>query len=201
VPPASALRDQHAIVGFGEIVEQFPGRVIVDFGARRNRNIEILAIVPVTIAAFAVPSPPGTEYVVEAEFEEGVFVGVRDQIDAAAVAAVAAAGTALGDELLPPEGNAAVPAVTGLNCDFGFVDERGLFDRLNRDESARGALILELYEPADFCEQRVVLALADVEAGFELRAALPDEDRPARHQLSAEALHSEPLGVTVPSVA
>ena len=201
MPAASALRDQNAIVGLGEIVEQFPGPVIVNFGARGNRNIEILAIVPVTIAAFAVTSPPGAEYVVEAEFEKRVFVGIRDEIDVTAIAAVATAGTALRDELLPPEGNAAVPAVTGFDCDFGFVDERGLFDRLNRDESAGGAFILELNDAADFCEQRVVLALADVDAGFEFRAALPDEDRPARHQLAAEAFHSEPLGVTIPSVA
>jgi hypothetical protein len=184
-----------------EIVEQFPGRVIVDLGAGRNRNIEIFAIVTVTVAAFAVASAPGAEYVVEAEFEKRVFVGVCDEIDAAAVAAVATAGTALRDELFPPESNAAVPTVTGFDCYFGFVDERGLFDRLNRDESARRALIFEQNDAADLCEQRVVLADADVGAGLELRAALPHEDRPARHQLSAKAFHSEPLGVTIPSVA
>jgi hypothetical protein len=137
------LRDQYAIVGLREIVEQFPGRVIVDLGSGWNRNIEIIAIVTVTIAAFAVPSASGAEHVVESEFEKRVFVGVGDEIDAAAVAAIATAGTALRDELLPPESNAAVPAVTGFDCDFGFVDERGLFDRLNRDESAGGAFIFE----------------------------------------------------------
>jgi len=198
---ASALSDQDPLVGLGKIVEQFAGGVVVDLGAGRDRNIEILAVTPVTVAAFAVPSAFGAEDMVESEFEKRVLVGIRDEIDVAAVTAIAAAGTALRDELLPPEGNATVPAVTGFDCNFGFVDERGLFDRLNRDESARGALILELNDAADLGEQRVVLADADVDTGLEFRAALPDEDRPARHQLAAKALHSEPLGVAIPSVA
>ena len=43
--------------------------------------------------------------------------------DVAAVAAVAAGGAALGDELFAAEGHAAVAAVAGLDSDSCFVDK------------------------------------------------------------------------------
>ena len=77
------------------------------------------------VAAFAVPAAVRAKRVVEAEFQERVFLVVGDQVDAAAVAAVTAARTAPRDELLPPKGNATVTAVSGVHRDFGFVDEHG----------------------------------------------------------------------------
>jgi hypothetical protein len=47
----------------------------------------------------------------------------------------------------------------------------------------------------DLCKQCVVLAHADIRAGMNLRAALTDDDAARRNQLSAEALHAEPLGI------
>jgi hypothetical protein len=46
-----------------------------------------------------------------------------DHDDVAAAAAVAARGAAAGNELLPPEGHAAVAAVAGLDANFCFIDE------------------------------------------------------------------------------
>ncbi len=62
---------------------------------------------------------------IEAEMDEGVvsFTGFHD--DVAALAAVAAGRTAARNELLAAEGHAAIPAVTGFDSDFGFVDEHG----------------------------------------------------------------------------
>ena len=62
---------------------------------------------------------------VEAEVDEGV-VGERGaHEDVAAVAAVAAGGTAAGDEFFAAEGHAAVAAVAGFDADLCFVDEHG----------------------------------------------------------------------------
>jgi hypothetical protein len=39
------------------------------------------------------------------------------------VTSIAAGGTAPGDELLAPEGHAAIAAVTGLDANSGFIDK------------------------------------------------------------------------------
>src|SRR6476660_512771 len=52
-----------------------------------------------------------------------------------------------------------------------------LLHRLDRNKSAGCALILELHNPGNLCEQRIVFPDTDIQAGFELRAPLPDEDR------------------------
>jgi hypothetical protein len=153
------------------------------------------------IAAFAVTPTLGAEYVIVAEFQEGVFVRIGDQVDVAAVAAVTAARPALRDEFLAAESNAAMTAVAGFDSDPGFVDEQGLFDRLNRDESSRRALVFELNDAGNLREKRIVFADSDVEARFELRSALPYENGAAGHQLSCKALHAEPLRVTVAAVS
>jgi hypothetical protein len=74
-------------------------------------------------AAFTVTAAFGAKCVVEAEFQQGIFVGIRRDVDIAAIAPVAAARATSGDEFLPSEGDAAVSAVAGFDCDFGFVDE------------------------------------------------------------------------------
>jgi hypothetical protein len=58
-----------------------------------------------------------------AEIDQGVEVLVGLQPDVAAVAAVAAVGTAQRNELLAAEGDAAIAAVAGGHGDFSFVDE------------------------------------------------------------------------------
>ncbi len=50
-------------------------------------------------------------------------------------------------------------------------------------------------------EQRVVLALANEVSGFEVGAALPDDDRAGFGELTAVQLHAEVLRVGVPTVA
>ena len=76
-----------------------------------------------TIAALTMASTRGAECLIEAEFEKRVLVRIGHEIDAAAVASVAAAGPASRHELLPPEGNTAMSAIAGPYGDFGFVDE------------------------------------------------------------------------------
>ena len=59
----------------------------------------------------------------EAEVDERVLAGGGDDVDGAAVAAVAAVGPAARDELLAAEAQAAVAAVAGGDVDVDFVDE------------------------------------------------------------------------------
>ena len=62
---------------------------------------------------------------IEAEVDEGVAVGIRDQVDRAAGAAIAAIRAAARYELLAAEAERAAPAVPGLHVDVGFVNEHG----------------------------------------------------------------------------
>jgi hypothetical protein len=48
-----------------------------------------------------------------------------DQSHVAAVASIAAAGTAAGYELLAPERKTAVAAVAGLDVDYNFINKHG----------------------------------------------------------------------------
>lgn len=72
------------------------------------------------------------------------------------------------------------------------MNARGLFRfdslGLDHDELAHRTLVDELDPPRNLREKRIVFATPDVEPGLDPRAALPDDDRPAGHQLSAKRL-------------
>jgi hypothetical protein len=59
----------------------------------------------------------------------------------------------------------------------------------------------EGHDPGDPGVERVVAPFADVQARMELCAALADEDAPGGHDLSAETLDSQTLGVAVTTVS
>ena len=65
-------------------------------------------------------------------------VGIRDEHDVAALAAVTAVGAALRDVLLPAEAQAAVPAPAALHVDARAVVEHGRRRLDDRDGAARG---------------------------------------------------------------
>src|SRR5437773_11000661 len=60
---------------------------------------------------------------------------------------------------------------------------------------------LEPHVAVDLCNEGVVRAEADVEAGPKARAALPYEDAAARDELAAEPLDAEHLRIRVAAVA
>src|SRR2546422_9418819 len=72
---------------------------------------------------------------------------------------------------------------------------------LDADELSHAAAIVKLDHARHFREQRVILTPADIHAGLDVCAALPHDDRPAGHQLSAENLHAQPLRVGIAAVA
>ena len=118
-----ALRDQNAFPGFGEVMQLFATPIVIDDGAKRDRDFKILTALAVLAAALTMASTLCAEGVIVSELQQGVFLGVGDQVDAAAIAAITAAGPAPGDELLAPKRNATVTAAAGLDCNFGLIDE------------------------------------------------------------------------------
>jgi hypothetical protein len=59
--------------------------------------------------------------------DEGVAMGIGDEVDRSALAAVAAVGTAARNELLAAEADRTATAVSGLDVDVDFVDEHVLW--------------------------------------------------------------------------
>ena len=72
------------------------------------------------------PAALGLEAVLPGEEAQVAQVGVGDEDDVAALAAVAAVGPALGHVLLPPEAQAAVAAAAALHVDARAVVEHAL---------------------------------------------------------------------------
>jgi hypothetical protein len=127
-------------------------------------------------------------------------VDVGGQVNIAAITAVAAARATSRYKLLATKGDAAMSAIARFDCDFCFVDEQLLFDRLDRDEPSGCAFVLKLHNARNLSEQRIVFADTDIQAGLELSAALPDQDGSARHEFPGKPLHTEPLRVAVAAV-
>src|SRR5262245_56374817 len=199
--PAPALCNQHALIQLGEIVKHLAGRIVVDDSSHRNGNLEVLSIPAMTFSACPMPSPSRVEVMIETKFEKCVFVTIGDQIDVAAVTAVATAGTATRHKFLAAEGDRAMPAIARFYCDFGFVNEQWLFHWLDRDESAGCAFVFELHDSGNFCEECIVFSNAYVQAGLELRASLPYENRTSCDKLAREAFYAKPLRMAVPAIA
>ena len=69
------------------------------------------------------------------------------------------------------------------------------FHRLDHHELAHLSLVQEFDAARDLGEEGVIFAAADVQPRLHPRAALPDDDCPAGHQLPAECLESKPLRI------
>src|SRR5262245_45349121 len=77
----------------------------------------------------------------------------------------------------------------------------GQLGRLDHHETAAGTAVHKLDHAADFGEESVVFAAADVGAGLDARAALPHDDGPAGDKLSAESFDAQPLRIRVAAVS
>src|SRR3546814_10218379 len=88
-------------------------------GADRDDDGGVLAALAVALLAHAVLAALRAEPLLVAEVDQGVEVLRRLQPHAAAVAAIAAIGPAERDELLAPETDAAVAAVSGSDGEIG----------------------------------------------------------------------------------
>ena len=191
-----------------EVAEDLPRVADAHDRSDGHRDRKIRPVLPVAVVALPVTSPARGESPLETKRIERVESAVRDERDAAAVSAVPARGPAPGDVLLAPHGDAAITTVASGDVDDRFVDEQksGLLfgDESrggDRDVAAKPALVVEVHDPVDLREQGIVLGAADVQSRLQRRAALPDEDRTARHELAGKTLHAEALAVAIAPVA
>lgn len=120
---ATAVGDDDALVGMLEVVDEVAGIVVVDEGADGNFEDDVESVASGAVGTHAVLAALGAVEGVVAEVHEGVVAlgGFHD--DVAAAATVTTGGPATGNEFFAAEGHAAVTTVTGLDADFGFVDE------------------------------------------------------------------------------
>ena len=122
-PALAAVRNQQALAVCGEVADDLVGFDVVHDGADRHRDGDVLSALAVHLPAHAVLAALRAELLLVAEVDQRVEVLVGLQPDVAAVATVAAVGTAERNELLAPETDGAVAAIAGGYGDFGFVDE------------------------------------------------------------------------------
>src|SRR5256885_4026517 len=88
---ASAVRDETALTGRGETRQRFAGFGVIDHRADGDLQNHVVAGVAGAIRTFAVTATVSLEFAIVAVAEKRVVVGIRFEIDAAAIAAVAAA--------------------------------------------------------------------------------------------------------------
>src|SRR5581483_4791343 len=122
----AAASNDHALIGTAEIVNDFPGCVVVNDGADGNFEDDVRAFAAGAIRAFAVASALGVVFGVEAEVDERVVALAGFHDDVAAASAVSAAGASAGHEFLATKRHTAVAAVPGFYADFSFIDEHVL---------------------------------------------------------------------------
>ena len=120
---AAAAGDDDFFVGVGEVVDELAGGFVVDDGADGHVEGGVFAGVAAHVGAEAVAAALGFPLGVVAEVDEGVVGERAAHKDVAAVAAVAAGGTAAGNEFFAAKGHGAVAAVAGLDTDASFIDK------------------------------------------------------------------------------
>src|SRR6267142_3719705 len=123
---ASAGSDEDALAGSGEVGERFLGSAVIDHRADRNLQNHVRAGMAGAIRTFAVAAAIGFEFAIVAVAEKRVVVWVRFEVDAAAIAAVAAAWAAARNVFFATERDTAVAAVPCFHQDFCFVNEHEL---------------------------------------------------------------------------
>jgi hypothetical protein len=75
------------------------------------------------VGAFAVAAAIGFKFAVVTVAQQRVVVGICFKVDAAAVAAVAAGGSAAGHIFFAAKRDATVAAFAGFHKDFGFINK------------------------------------------------------------------------------
>jgi hypothetical protein len=122
-PALAALRDQCACAVCSEIGDDRPGIGVCDHGADGHPKHDILGAVAVLIRAAAILAALGAMNARIAIVDQRVDVAIRDRVDAAAAAAVAAVGSSARDVLFPAERRDAVAAIAADDFDDRFVEK------------------------------------------------------------------------------
>ena len=121
---AAAAADEHRLVA-GDIRHQGAGVLILDEGTAGYTDGHIRAVAAKAVHAGAGLAVLRSVLFLITEVHQGGQIVIRDKINAAAAAAVAAVGSAGGNVLLPAEGNGTVAAVSRFEMDVRNIHEHG----------------------------------------------------------------------------
>ncbi len=120
---ASTLRDQHSLSRDSQVGDGFPCLRIVSERTDGNKQDHVRAGMAGAVRAFAVAAAIGFEFAIVAVAKKSVVVGIRFEINAAAMPAVASGGAAAGNIFLAAKSDTTIAAAAGLHEDFCFVNE------------------------------------------------------------------------------
>jgi hypothetical protein len=98
---------------------------------------------------------------------------------------------------LEPDANLVTPWVNG----WLMADRRLLFHRDDADLAPVRTVVFESHPARNFCEERVILAETDIEAGTKAATMLTDENRPPADEVAVVPFHTKALRVAVATVA
>jgi hypothetical protein len=117
----AAVGDAHPVAQFGEIGDQ--GFIVgfVNFGAGGHLEHDVVRIGPGAQTPHAMTCCPHLEVLLVAIVNQGVKTIHRFNPYVAAIAAVAAIGTAHFNEFFAPERHGAGSAITGAHINFCFI--------------------------------------------------------------------------------
>ena len=122
-PAFATLREHCFLLVPCKISDDLAGIGIGDHGADRHPQHDVVGAMAVLVGAASVLALFCAMNACEAVIDQRVDVAIGDGEDAAALAAVAAVGTAAWNVLLAPEARSAPATVAGNDFDDRFVDE------------------------------------------------------------------------------
>jgi hypothetical protein len=123
VAAASAVRYLDPLIGFREIMKNFARLVVRYNSPNGDLDFQILTISAALVTSLPVLASCSTKNVVVSESQQRVFLGIRDEVHTASVAAVTTTWPATWDKLLAPKGYAAMASVAGFDRDFGLINK------------------------------------------------------------------------------
>ena len=128
----AALGHQQTLSVGQHLADHLFGIHVLDPGTHRDPHQQILALAPGHLAPHAVLAPLGTMVTGVTEIHQGVQSLVTHQVDAAAVAAVTAVGTTLGDVFFTAKLAAPLPP-SPASTSFVYEFHNGLRIRLKNN--------------------------------------------------------------------
>src|SRR5262249_37490430 len=132
-PAASAFRDKNALGRGGEVGDDLVVGGVENQSPNRNLQNHVLAGMARAVRALAMTAAVGLEFAIIAIAQQRVVVGVRFEIDAAAVAAVSARWSAARYIFFAAKGHAAVAPIAGFHKNFGFINKHSSPALLSRN--------------------------------------------------------------------
>ena len=128
VPPASptATRYDEAVTRLKQLTQHLPAIAILHGRTWRHSQHQVLPGGARLLLSTTVPTTLRPIMLSVVVVEQGGKLEIRYQQNVTTAPTVASIGSAAGNVLLPPEGQAAVAAVAGVGVDDCLVDEHGL---------------------------------------------------------------------------